>query len=140
MRAVAAPGGEGLKELLVGRRRAVPAEPRPPRGCPGRCQASPGVQGITRILASGRRKVGSVKAGKGGAEAIRLTAPGTWSARECKRGENMPRFLVRTNCEYSIEIEAANADEAIEKAQAIDVEEWSQAWADVEAEELEDGP
>lgn len=51
----------------------------------------------------------------------------------------MPQYLVRTNCEYSIEIEAASADEVMEKAQAIDVEEWGKAWAEVEAEELEDG-
>ncbi|MEW6048084.1 MAG: hypothetical protein AB1609_16690 [Bacillota bacterium] len=51
----------------------------------------------------------------------------------------MPQYLVRTNCEYSIVIEAASADEAMEKAQAIDVEEWSQAWAELEVEELEGG-
>ena len=47
----------------------------------------------------------------------------------------MERFLVRTNCEYSIEIEAATPDEAMEKAQAIDVAEWGQAWAPIEVDE-----
>ncbi|MEW6048299.1 MAG: hypothetical protein AB1609_17790 [Bacillota bacterium] len=51
----------------------------------------------------------------------------------------MPQYLVRTNCEHSIVIEAASADEAMEKAQAIDVDSWSQAWAVVEAEEFEGG-
>ena len=46
------------------------------------------------------------------------------------------RWLVRVNCEYSIEIEAPNADEAIEKAGHIDFEQhWIQAWSDFEAEE-----
>ena len=46
------------------------------------------------------------------------------------------RFLVRTNCEYSIEIEAATADDAIEKAGHLDFEQhWTQAWAPMEAED-----
>lgn len=45
-------------------------------------------------------------------------------------------FLVRTNVEYSIEIEADSAEEAVEKAGHIDFEEhWTQAWAPMEAEE-----
>jgi len=46
------------------------------------------------------------------------------------------RFLVRTSCEYSVEIEAADPQEAIEKAGEIDFERhWTQAWAPFEAEE-----
>ena len=45
------------------------------------------------------------------------------------------RFLIRTNCEYSIEIKAADADKALKKADKIELAEWSQAWADTEAEE-----
>jgi len=45
-------------------------------------------------------------------------------------------FLVRTNCEYSIEIEAGSREEAVEKAGHIDYEKhWTQAWAPMEAEE-----
>lgn len=47
----------------------------------------------------------------------------------------MPRFVVRTNCEYSIEVEADNADEAMAKADKIDVADWQQAWAPFEADE-----
>jgi len=46
------------------------------------------------------------------------------------------RFIVRTNCEYAIEIEAATAEEALEKAGDLDLDErWTQAWAPFEAEE-----
>jgi hypothetical protein len=45
-------------------------------------------------------------------------------------------FLVRANCEFSIEIEAKNAEEAIEKAGHLDFEKhWTWAWAPMEAEE-----
>lgn len=45
-------------------------------------------------------------------------------------------YVVRTNCEFSIEIEAKSAEEAVEKAEHIDFElHWSQAWAPMEAEE-----
>lgn len=48
----------------------------------------------------------------------------------------LKRFLVRTSCEYSIEIEAANADEAMEKASHIDFDQhWTQAWAPFEVDE-----
>ncbi len=43
-------------------------------------------------------------------------------------------FLVRTNCEYSIEVIADSADEAMELASDIDYEHWNQAWATYEAE------
>jgi len=41
-------------------------------------------------------------------------------------------YIVRTNCEHSIAIEAESADQAIAKAREIDVAEWGQAWADIE--------
>jgi hypothetical protein len=45
-------------------------------------------------------------------------------------------FVVRTNCEYSIEIEAESREQAVEKAEHIDFEQhWTQAWAPMEAEE-----
>jgi hypothetical protein len=48
----------------------------------------------------------------------------------------LKRFLVRTNCELSIEVEAANAEEAIEKASHIDFDQhWTQAWAPMEVDE-----
>ena len=47
------------------------------------------------------------------------------------------RFLIRTNCEYSLEVEARDADEAMSMADKIDVGEWNQAWASVEAEKNE---
>lgn len=46
----------------------------------------------------------------------------------------LKRFLVRANCEYSLEVEAGDADEAVSKADDIDVAEWSQAWAPIEVE------
>jgi len=47
----------------------------------------------------------------------------------------MPNFIVRTNCEYSIEVEADNENEAMSKADKIDVATWTQAWAPYEVEE-----
>jgi|GEM_PF-6894567 len=47
----------------------------------------------------------------------------------------LKRFLVRTNCEYSIEVDAADADEATRKADTIDLSEWNESWAEFEAEE-----
>ena len=46
----------------------------------------------------------------------------------------MPKYVVRTNCEYSLEIEAASEEEALHQADKIDVEYWAQAWAPYEAE------
>lgn len=51
----------------------------------------------------------------------------------------MPRYVVRTNCEYSIEIDAdISPDEALAQAAAIDLNLWTQAWAEFEVEEEED--
>lgn len=47
----------------------------------------------------------------------------------------MPFYTVRTNCEYSITIEAASAGSAEQLASKIDLAEWDQAWAPIEAEE-----
>lgn len=44
-------------------------------------------------------------------------------------------FLVRLNCEYSYEVEAADEDEAIKKAEAVDVKDWDQAWSPIEVED-----
>jgi hypothetical protein len=49
----------------------------------------------------------------------------------------MPKYVVRTNCEYSIAVivpEGATGDDAIEKANKTDVADWDQAWAEPEAE------
>lgn len=52
----------------------------------------------------------------------------------------MKMFLVRANCEYTLEVEASSADEAIAEANKIPKPEWSQAWCEDEAEEEEDDP
>ena len=44
-------------------------------------------------------------------------------------------FVVRTNGEYSISIEAADKEEALKRAEAIPVAEWDVAWSEYEAEE-----
>lgn len=44
------------------------------------------------------------------------------------------RYLVRTNCEYSIEVDAASEKDALRKTEAIDFNEWAQAWSPLEAE------
>ena len=44
-------------------------------------------------------------------------------------------FIVRTNCEYAIEIEAETEEDAMKEAEKIPVNEWGQAWAPYEAEE-----
>lgn len=62
-------------------------------------------------------------------------APGL-CARE--RGEVMPRYLVRANCEYSLVIEAASEREALEAADKADFAEWEQAWSESEVEAIED--
>jgi hypothetical protein len=38
------------------------------------------------------------------------------------------------NCEYSIIVEAPTAVLALQKAEAIDLEEWEEAWAETEVE------
>ena len=47
----------------------------------------------------------------------------------------MPRFTVRTNCEFSLSIEADNADAALEQAQKVSYAHWDTAWAPIEAEQ-----
>lgn len=51
-------------------------------------------------------------------------------------GRRSRRWRVRANREYSIEIEAVDAEEAIEKAGHVDFEQpWTQAWAPLEVDE-----
>jgi len=46
------------------------------------------------------------------------------------------RFLIRTNCEYTVEVEAASAEEALEKAADLDIgQRWTQSWAPFEVDE-----
>ena len=46
------------------------------------------------------------------------------------------RFLVRTSVEYSVEVEAADAEDAIKKASQLDFDEhWAQDWAPFEIDE-----
>lgn len=48
----------------------------------------------------------------------------------------MTKWLVRMNCEYSIEIEAETKEAAIKQAGATDLEEWPiQAWSTMEADD-----
>ena len=49
----------------------------------------------------------------------------------------MPKYRVRKNCEYSIDIEASSPEEALEIAADIPTDDWeSAAWSDDEAIEL----
>ncbi len=48
------------------------------------------------------------------------------------------KYLVRTNCEYSILIEADDEDQAMEKAGHIEYKLWQEAWAPFEAEETDE--
>ena len=48
------------------------------------------------------------------------------------------KYLVRDNCEYSLEVEAESAEKAMELASKIPHSDWSQAWAPREVEEPED--
>ncbi len=51
-------------------------------------------------------------------------------------GRGSRRWRIRTNCEYTIEIEAADAEEAIEKAGHVDFDQhWIRAWAPMEVDE-----
>jgi len=43
-------------------------------------------------------------------------------------------YLVRSNCEYSIEVTAASSEEAKVKAHQTDFKDWQQAWSETEAE------
>ena len=45
-----------------------------------------------------------------------------------------PKFLVRTNCEYSIEVYAPTEEVAKDIAEQTPLSHWSQAWAPYEAE------
>ncbi len=47
----------------------------------------------------------------------------------------MPKFPIRQNCEYSIEVEAVDLDEAYKKAAATPKENWEQAWSSIEIDE-----
>jgi hypothetical protein len=47
----------------------------------------------------------------------------------------MPCFIVRTNCEFSLSVDADNADAAIAQAQETPFSEWETAWAPIEADE-----
>lgn len=47
----------------------------------------------------------------------------------------MAKFLVRSNCEYSILVDADTETEAIVTAYNIDLENWGQAWSETEVEE-----
>ncbi len=49
----------------------------------------------------------------------------------------MPCFLVRTNCELSITVEAGTADEAMDRADKIPYDEWDKDWSPFEAEEID---
>lgn len=44
-------------------------------------------------------------------------------------------FIVRTNCEFSLLVEADNAEDAIKKASDVPIDKWDKAWSDSEAEE-----
>ncbi len=46
------------------------------------------------------------------------------------------RYLVRVNCEYSLEMQGDDPQMAMDKAQRIDVASWIQAWSPIEAEFL----
>ncbi len=43
-------------------------------------------------------------------------------------------FLVRQNCEYSIEVEAVDEEDACSQANAVPISDWGQAWSSMEAE------
>ena len=47
----------------------------------------------------------------------------------------MKHFIVRLNCEYSLDVDAEDMDDAIAQANEIDCSEWSQSWSCIEAEE-----
>ena len=47
----------------------------------------------------------------------------------------MPKFTIRQNCEYSIEVEAVDLDEAYKKAEATPKTDWQQAWSPIDLDE-----
>lgn len=48
------------------------------------------------------------------------------------------KFQVRTNCEYILEIEANNEEEALKKAELVSLDNWEHSWASYEAEKVEE--
>jgi len=52
-----------------------------------------------------------------------------------KVSEEKKTFIVRQNCEYSIEVAADDEEEAISMANAQATEDWCQSWSSLEAEE-----
>ena len=52
------------------------------------------------------------------------------------------RYMVRTNCEFSIVVEADDEDAAVLVADTIDTRDdrWTKAWAPLEAEETDESP
>lgn len=46
----------------------------------------------------------------------------------------MKTYLVRRNCEFSVEVEAEDEDAAIAAATALPDEDWQQAWSEAEVE------
>jgi hypothetical protein len=46
----------------------------------------------------------------------------------------MPIYIVRKNCEYSVAVEADSPEEAMTKADAVNLWNWSASWSPMEAE------
>ena len=44
------------------------------------------------------------------------------------------KFLVRMDCEYSIEVDAKDEKAAMSKIKDVPLHEWSQAWSEFEVE------
>lgn len=49
----------------------------------------------------------------------------------------MPTFEVRVNCEYVIEVEAKDHDEAVKTAAETSLSGWDESWSQYDAEEIE---
>ena len=47
----------------------------------------------------------------------------------------MPKYLLRKNCEYTLLVDALDENQAIDRAEEFDLEDWDRAWSQVEAEE-----
>ena len=60
--------------------------------------------------------------------------PKAKSKTSSPRKTDLRRFEVRTNCEYVLHVEASSEEEALAKAEKIDMAEWDTAWAEMEAE------
>lgn len=50
--------------------------------------------------------------------------------------QTMTQYEVRMNCEYVITLEADSEEDAITEAEKLPVEEWAQAWSEIEAERM----